>query len=98
MGWSRVTVWMGRDMKTGNMSIFTTRCPHDLKLEIIQGSQEFFQSLLRHPMLIHLKILQSVAYNHWQIVLDRFRPLYHEVKYPPPRPNRSDATSSSVRI
>ena len=74
-----MTVWMGRDIKTGNMVIFTTRCSRDVKLAIMQGSQEFLQSLLRYPMLIHLKILQSVAYNHWQVLLDRLRPLYHEV-------------------
>ena len=74
-----MNVWMGHHPSTGEVTMLLTRCPNETRLAFVHEPMSYFTLSLRYPMRLHLYFLESLAYNHWNTLKDRMKPLHEEV-------------------
>lgn len=59
LGWSRLCVWAGRDLRAGTTTMLVLRCPKDIKADLVDNFIDKGEMVLRQPMLLHAFFAQN---------------------------------------
>lgn len=83
LGWSRLCVWAGRDLRAGTTTMLVLRCPKDIKADLVDNFIDKGEMVLRQPMLLHAFFAQNFLQTAGNFTQSWADPIYEWVRNHP---------------